>query len=116
MFEEAGVQFETFPATVVDRKTKEPVPVSYQVFHLLKVYPALHVSRATSGPPIISRVELVPEKWQLHRRPFFRADESHDIVLIRDDLRNHLVEKGISGCVYTLIEAYGSDVWLHAKE
>lgn len=43
----AGVQFETVPATLVDRKTREPLPVAYEVFHLLEVHPALEVYRAT---------------------------------------------------------------------
>ena len=36
----AGVQGETFPATLVDRKTKKPLPAACKVFHLLEVYPA----------------------------------------------------------------------------
>jgi hypothetical protein len=104
LLHDAGVQCETFPATLIDRKTKAVLPVAYAVFHLLEVHPALTVYRATSGPPIIERLELITEKWIIHQRPLFRAQEATDIVLIHTSLHQQLEAVGITGCTYTPVE------------
>jgi hypothetical protein len=102
LLREAGVQFETFPAMLVDRKTKEPLPVRYEVFHLLEVQPALEVYRAASGPPVIERLDLIADKWMKHKRPFFRAKEAQNIVLIHETLKQQFDTVGITGCKYTI--------------
>jgi hypothetical protein len=110
LLREAGVRFETFPATIVDRKTKEPLSVRYEVFHLLEVHPALEVYETTSEDSLAEQLELVAEKWQAHQRPFFRAQEAEDIVLIHRTLRQHLEAEGITGCRFTPVEEYNIDL------
>lgn len=107
LLREAGVQFETFPATLVDRKTKEPLPVVYAVFHLLEIHPGLNVHHATQGPPIVDRAELNAEKYKHHMRPFFRAQESPDLVLVHETLKLHFDTVGITGCNYIPVEEFG---------
>lgn len=104
LLRDAGVQFETFPATLVDRKTKTPLPVTYEVFHLLEVHPALDVY--DSDDPSVLEAELNRERIAQHNRPFFRAQECKGIVLIKDTLRQHLDEVGIRGNQYMTMEEY----------
>ena len=104
LLREAGVHFETFPATLVDRKTKEPLPVAYEVFHLLEVHPALEVHWTTSGPPVIEKLDLISEKWMQHQRSFFRAQEAPNIVLIDTTVKHQCDAIGITGCKYTTPE------------
>lgn len=104
LLREAGVQCETFPATLVDRKTKAPLPVVYEVFHLLDVYPALDVY--DSDDPSILEAELNEKRIAQHNHPFFRVQEFKGIVLINETLRQHLDAAGIQGCQYMTIEEY----------
>ncbi len=104
LLQEAGVQGETFPATLVDRKTKEPLPVRYEVFHLLEVYPALDVWFATTGLPLLERIQFNADKLSQHERPFFRAQESNNFVLIHETLKQQFDAAGITGCLYKNIE------------
>lgn len=103
---EAGVQFETFPATLIDRKTKTPLAVDYAVFHLLEVHPALDVRHATKGPPVVERAKFNREKVGQHERLFFRAQEAAHIVLIHVSLKQYFNEQGITGCRYEDIEEF----------
>jgi hypothetical protein len=110
LLKDAGVQFEIFPATIINRKTKEPLSVHYQVFHLLEVHSALEVYRTTGSPPLIERLELVEEKWKAHQRPFFRVQESVDIVLMHQDLKQQLDAVGITGYRYTPVDEFHTKV------
>jgi hypothetical protein len=100
------VQFETFPATLIDRKTKTPLAVDYAVFHLLEVHPALDMHYDTIDSSEIERAELNPAKYQPHMRPFFRDEEFANIVLIHTSLKEHFDELGITGCSYRTLEEY----------
>ncbi len=82
---DAGIRFETFPATVIDNRTLETMPVKYQVFHLLQ-----SCSRQTI------RTMPDPEK----RLPMWRDAKWMDMVFIHENLKAVLDKEKITGCRY----------------
>lgn len=102
---DAGVQYETFSATIVDRKMGAELPVHYEVFHLLEQEPALDMDRSDIDVGVVRKLVVSSTKLQ-HQRPFFRVAELRNIVMIRDDIRAAFDALGITGCRYVPIDEY----------
>ena len=59
---------------------------------------------ATTGRPLLERVQFNAEKLSQHERPFFRAQECENFVLIHETLKQQFDANGITGCFYERIE------------
>ncbi len=77
------VQFETFPVKLVDQKTKQPLELDYQWFHLQETRSALEDTSFSI--------------------PLFRVRENGMFVIIHKEFKAELDEAGITGCEYTLL-------------
>jgi len=96
LLHESEVKFETFPVTIIDRKTKEVLPLHYELFHLLEMYPAIEKQ--------LPRGLILTEACLRSKRLLFRAKEQMNLVLIHQDLKEKLEEAGIIGCHYTPVQ------------
>lgn len=103
---EAGVAFESFPVSVVDKITGQSLPDKYELFHLLEEYPALDLDKTQFSQLGIEEIVLAKEflesDWQLTRISQYPA-----IVLIHASLKDKFDELGMTGCKYTPVEEYG---------
>jgi hypothetical protein len=110
----AGVRFESFPATVLDRTTNQLLPVQYEVFHLLEIHPGLDRERSDYDDMEIRKLALTEECIQAGHA-LFRLDELRDIVLIREDVKAALDEAGITGCQYAPLDHFRAGVPIAAR-
>jgi hypothetical protein len=100
IFASAGVLFETFPATIIDRRTGAVLSETHRLFHLLEMHPGLDRKKTFVNKPVISAKRMqVP-------LPLFRDQEFKHFVLIHRDLRAILEEQNITGCAYKPVEDY----------
>lgn len=107
LLEEAGVKYETFPAKIIDRKTKSELPIHYKAFHLLEIYPALDEEKSVINYQNYTIEKLVlKDKITLISRPLFRIKEHCGIVLIHKKLKETLEKAQITGCVFTPVESF----------
>lgn len=93
----AGVEFESFPVKLYDRKSTVPVAKQYGLFHLLSVQPMVDLERSNiTRSDDVERIELL----QLGRdAPAMARDNYLDsLVFVREDLYNRIVKEGITGC------------------
>jgi hypothetical protein len=97
----AGIQFETFPATLLDYKTDEPLPQRYAVFHLLEIHPCIDLEQSGHGTLILC------ESCLQHKRPLFRPAEAIQLVLMHQSLHIQLNAAQITGCAYEPLSRYG---------
>lgn len=107
VLEEVGINFETFPAILIDQKTKEELSIQYRIFHLLEIYPAIDklLSNMDEQQGNINKIVLTKETFELEKL-FFRVKESPNIVLIHQRLKNRFDEEKITGCLYTPVEEF----------
>jgi hypothetical protein len=98
LLREAGVKFETFPVTLIARKTKEVLPLHYEIFHLLEMYPAIEKQ--------LPRGLILTEACLRSKRLLFRPEEQENLVLIHHDLKEKLEEAEITGCQYTPVQEF----------
>jgi hypothetical protein len=102
-----GVKFETFPATLIDRKTEVALPISYEVFHLLERHPCIDKERSpTSGPLAVAEQVVLTEECMERQKLFFRAEEASELVFIHQRLKTILEDAGITGCRYITLDEY----------
>ena len=107
LLEQAGVRFEAFPITGLDRKTKQPIETTYKAFHLLDVHPGINQSQSIISDDIriVEKIVLTEECLKA-ARPFFRLKELLYIVLIHEDLKATFDRMKITGCTYTPLEEF----------
>lgn len=84
IFKDFGVAFELFPTIIIDRKTKNELPVEYMLFHLMQFGSGLDDY-------------LFNDKVN-QGLPMFRIQESPDLVVINENLKNAISQTGITGC------------------
>jgi|GEM_PF-1103892 len=106
----AGVQFETFPTTVLDVVTRKPLPYEYKLFHLLEIYPSIDWERSKleSEGLSIKKIEklVLNEKCLSSGKLLFRISEMKGKILIHQDLKAIFDKENIIGCNYIPIEQY----------
>ena len=108
ILKETGIQFETFPAQIIDRKTKKPLDVEYEIFHLLEMAKGIDEEKSdfdTESPYDIRHLVMADENIY-HGRMLFRDQKFIQLVLMHEQLKQQLEQVGISGCTYTPIEEY----------
>ncbi len=94
---EFGVKFETFPVRMVDKGENELKDMEYYVFHLLEPnLDAMDKQKSKwvdfdKGIPI-----LVLDLDNFEHRPMFVCNDVF-LTLMRDDLRNEISRRGITG-------------------
>jgi hypothetical protein len=102
---QAGVTFEQFPVSLIDRKTEQPIPDHYAFFHLLEQRPALDFEHSIFVRHHVQHLALTREclknAWLL-----FRIQERRNIVLIHQQLKERFERINISGLIYTPIGEY----------
>lgn len=110
IFKEAGIGFETFPAKIVDRKSKKPLEVAYEIFHLLEKGIGIDVEKSDfdEDSPYDIRHLVVTEACKAEGRLLFRDQEFIQLVLMHEHLKQKLETEGITGCLYTPLEEYVS--------
>lgn len=108
IFREAGIQFETFPAQIIDRKTKKPLDVTYEIFHLLEMAEGIDLEKSDYDvdSPYDTRHLVMADERLYAGKLLFRDREFMDLVLMRADLKHELDQANITGCRYTLVEEY----------
>lgn len=92
LIQAAGVRFETFPALIVDKKTKQVLSDTYQIFHLLERHPGLDRKKTLVNRPVMSQQRMAAPL------PLFRDQEYQYHVLIHRDLRATFAAHQITGC------------------
>lgn len=113
---EANVHFETFPAKVAERKTKQVLSsISYEVFHLLETHPGLDETRSDMDDEEIRKLVLTDVCIQ-SRKPFFRLKENVGIVLIHQTLKSILDAAEITGCKYTPVDEFRTGIRFYFEE
>lgn len=86
VFREAGIRFETFPAEIIDRKTKKQVEVEYNIFHLLEIAEGIDVEKSDydNDSPYDIR-HLVMKDESLHQgKLMFRDQKFQQLVLMHE--------------------------------
>lgn len=108
VFREAGIRFETFPAEIIDRKTKKQVEVEYNIFHLLEIAEGIDVEKSDydNDSPYDIR-HLVMKDESLHQgKLMFRDQKFQQLVLMHEQLKARLDQAGITGCSYTTVDEF----------
>jgi hypothetical protein len=105
--QEAGVHFESFSTTIIDRNTKREIPVDYKVFHLLELHSGLDEKHSDirNNQMEVRKLVLTEECLQ-NKRPFFRLKGMENLVLIYEDLKSFFDNLGITGCEYIPVDEY----------
>lgn len=103
---DANVHFESFPVTIVDQKTKQPLPERYQIFHLLQDYPAFDEQQTKVSRLGVERIVLT-EEFLTSQKLLVRVKQKPNIVLIHSRLKDKLELMGITGCEYIPVDEYG---------
>jgi hypothetical protein len=115
IFREAGIKFETFPARIIDRKSKTPLAVEYEIFHLLEKGMGIDIEKSDFDidSPYDIRHLVMTEESMLADRLMFRDQKFKQLVLMHEQLKRQVEEVGITGCQYTPIEEYvvGALAW-----
>lgn len=105
---EIGIQFETFPAEIIDRKTKKPLEVEYAIFHLLEKAEGIDMEKSdydVDSPYDIRHLVMTDES--LHQgKLLFRDRNFMQLVLMHEQLKTQLDKVGITGCSFTPVEEY----------
>ena len=115
IFRDAGIRFETFPAQIIDRKTKKPLDVTYEIFHLLEMALGIDLEKSDydiDSPYDIRHLVMADERLYAGKL-LFRDSKFIGLVLMREDLKDQLEQAGITGCLYTPVEEYvvGKPAW-----
>ena len=105
LLHQAEVPFETFPATLVDRKTLQILPDQYETFHLLDESPALDEVRTVVNSRGIDKLVLTNDFLQ-SQKPLVRISQYRSMVLIHRKLKQKFDEWKITGCHYTHVDEY----------
>jgi len=101
----AGVKNELLPAKIIDRKSKENLPLEYKAFHLLEIYPGWDRNQSIVDEKLRVTKLVLTEECLTNKRPFFRIEKLF-LILIHEDLKKTLDNAGITGCVYIPVEDY----------
>jgi hypothetical protein len=88
---DVGIYFETFPTDIVDAATGQIVPVDYQIFHLLDMYPVSMIRAKDESGKVVS--VKVPKLM-------FRLEKYIERVVVHEELKRMLDENGITGFEY----------------
>jgi hypothetical protein len=108
IFREAGIQFETFPVQIIDRKTKKPLDVTYEIFHLLEMAEGIDLEKSdydVDSPYDIRHLVMADERLYTDKL-LFRDQKFSNLALMREDLKHELDQVNITGCLYTPVEEY----------
>ncbi|NJN55283.1 MAG: hypothetical protein HC804_11305 [Anaerolineae bacterium] len=108
IFREAGIPYEPFPAYIVDRKSKKPLDVEYEIFHLLEMATGIDVDKSdfdTESPYDIRHLVMSDERFY-QGKLLFRDQKFIQLVLMHEHLKQQLERVGITGCAYTPVEEY----------
>jgi hypothetical protein len=109
LFREADIRFETFPADIIDRKSKRPLEVEYEIFHLLERAKGIDVGKSDFDVESPDIRHLVMTDESLHSgKLLFRDQEFLQLALMHEQLKKRLDDAGITGCSYTPIEEFVS--------
>ncbi len=107
VLKQAGVSFEAFPCTLIDRKTKETLPLNYHVVHLLDVHEGVDAQKSDIDQEHrIIRKLVLTEDCIKSERSFFRLKDRANLVLIHQSLKSEFERIGITGCCYIPIDEY----------
>lgn len=106
LLRQVSVRFESFSVKLYDRKSGELVQKEYEVFHLLQVQPVVDLERSNiTSIEHIERIELIQfgeEDAPRMARDSFLSSE----VFVREDLRDKIIDEGITGCYWTKPEEF----------
>jgi hypothetical protein len=91
---DAGVSCETFPTTILHRKTKALLSDTHVVVHLLEKAVGLDRRTTFVDKPVLSKLRMQEPTL------FFRDAEFPYHVLIHEDLKARFDAAGMSGCRY----------------
>lgn len=100
-----GIRFETFPVTVVDRRSKMTVPIEYRIFHLLESYSGIDMDRSDTDQYEIRKL-VITKQCSQEKILMFRDLNLSNLVLIHQSLKDILDEADVTGCSYIPIEAF----------
>src|SRR5690606_38423756 len=108
LFREADIKFELFPVKLIERKTKEPVELGYEIFHLLENGEGIdeEKSEIQTESPYDIRHLVMREEILRTPRPLFRDKKYAHLTFIHEDLKKQLDEVRITGCLYTPTEEF----------
>src|SRR5262245_17098522 len=131
LMQDAGVQFESLPAALLDRKTRQVLPAQYEVFHLLEKCDVIDEDKSDMGDlssvievtklDRIKDAERIRDIFikglsvnrlvlkELSAKPesmLFRIERRENLVLIHDDLKTILEAAEITGCQYTRTDEF----------
>ena len=108
VFQQAGIKFETFSARIIDRKSKTPLAVEYEIFHLLEKGVGIDVEKSDFDvdSPYDIRHLVMTEESMLANRLMFRDQKFKQLVLMHEQLKQQLDEIGITGCQCTPVEDF----------
>lgn len=104
LLETHGVTFETFPATLCDRKTDERLTDAYRAVNLLDRAPCFDLKKSSVGMAI---KRLVPSR-ELERSGLMLARDTHhqSLVVVHERLKAAIEAAGLTGCLFTPLDAY----------
>jgi len=101
---EADAKFESFPATVLDRKTKEIVPLSYEAPHLFEILPVLDENLTIVKHKIEKLV--LNEEVNSVQTPMFRVKKRESVIIINESLKSILEANSITGYTCCPVNEY----------
>lgn len=123
LLDQTGVHYETFPVTITDQETCEPIEHGYQLFHLLEIDPAIdrelsiieEVALGTRKVTEIHRLVLA-EEFVKQGKALTRIKEFRDLTVIREDIKNLLEAANITGCSFVPVEKFSLGLNIFLKK
>ena len=106
LLKDYGILFESLPIILLDKKTKTPSNLQYELFHLQQIVSIVDTEKSDmTGMDNIQKIALrqldpAPE-FSMVRDCFLRSQ-----VFVRDDLREKMEEERITGCYWMEVEDF----------
>lgn len=110
---QTGVQYETFPVSIIDQETREAIEHKYRLFHLLEIDPAIDTGKSiieespfsTRGATEILKLVLT-DTFMRQGKALTRIKERRNLTVIHEDVKNLLDEAKITGCSFMPVEDF----------
>jgi len=101
-----NVDFEVFPSHLIDLKRNIDEIDSHKVFHLLSSFPAINWEKTSHRKFCYFDSLTLREEALLYAPPLFVNSNNNNMVLMREDLKNVIEDKGLTGFTFYSLDDY----------
>lgn len=110
---QTGVRYETFPVSLIDERTRNSIPHTHRLFHLLEIDPAVDRQKSIIQEDL-TNFSSVRDVYKLVLRDDFikqgkaitRIKEFRHLTVVHEELKHTLEAANITGCSFQPVEEF----------